>query len=99
MGGGATLEEAARFETVDDAGDVRGVAGEGVGDPAHRQRLSGLEEPEHVALRRRQAERGGDRRQAAALREQELEEQLPGLAAVRIRHLGHGGKLLEVLNT
>jgi len=79
-----------RLEPIDQAGDVRRVAAQAVGELPHRDRLVGFEQAQHVALRRRQLELGGQRRDLRVLGERELDEQLPGVAGVRIVTLdGH----------
>ena len=52
----AALDQAARLEAVDDAGHVRGVAVQRLGQRAHRQLLPGLEVLEREHLHRRQVE-------------------------------------------
>ena len=57
--------QALRFEPVDQAGDVRRVAAQAVGQLTHRDRLVGFEEAQHVALRRRELQLRGQRRAPA----------------------------------
>ena len=52
----------ARFEPVHQPGDVRRVAGEGLGQPPHRDRPARLDEVQDVTLRRRELRLGGQRR-------------------------------------
>ena len=52
-----------------------------VGQAAHRQGASGRQQAQDVALGRGQAALGGDRGNVRAGRQEELEHQLPGLAA------------------
>ena len=67
-GGRSPLDEAARLEPVDDAGDVRGVAAQRARQPPHGQRLVGLEQAQDVHLGRRELEFGRDLRAFAPAR-------------------------------
>ena len=82
VGRRAAAHQAARLEPVHQPGDVRGVAGERLGELSHRDRPARLDQVQHMALRRRQLELGGQRRQVRALGEKELDQQLPGIAGV-----------------
>ena len=77
---GPPLEEAAGFESADDAGHVRGIAAEPLGDAAHRRRPRRLEALEHLGLGLREPEIGADRRAPRAVGGDDLEKQAPGLA-------------------
>lgn len=69
LGRRAALEQAARLEAVDQAGDVRRVAGQRFGQPPHRHRASRLHHVQHVTLRGREIQVRRERRQLTALRE------------------------------
>jgi len=81
----ATAHETARFEPIHEPGHVRRVAGERLGEPAHRDGPAGLDQMRHVTLRRRELKLGGERREVRALREEELDQELPGVAGVGAR--------------
>ena len=92
-----TTHQPARFEPVHQTGHVRCVAGEGLGELPHRDRSAGLDEVQHVALRRRELELGGERRQVGTLREEELHQELPGIAACG-RPVLHRGSIVHFIN-
>ena len=74
--------EPARFQPVHQPGHVRRVAGERLGELPHRDRPAGLDQVQHMALRRRKLELRGQRRQVRPLGEEEPHQQLPGVAGV-----------------
>src|SRR5439155_27264384 len=76
-------------EAVDDAGDVRVVAGKRLGELAHRQRVLGIERLERPELGGREVELRGDGQKARALRGEKLGDERPSLA---------GGRSLECLH-
>lgn len=80
--GGTTLDEAARLEAIDQARDVGGIARQRLRKAAHRNRLSGLEQMEHVTLNGGEAELRAPGRQVATLDEEEPHQQLPRAARV-----------------
>ena len=75
--------EAARLEPIHQPCHIRRVAGERFGELPHGDRPSRLDQVQHVALRRRELELCGKRRQVRAVREKQLSQQLPGVAGVR----------------
>src|SRR5439155_3431791 len=89
VGGRPPLDEPARLEAVDDAGDVRVVAGKRLGELAHRQRVLGIERLERPELGGREVELRGDGQKARALRGEKLGDERPSLA---------GGRSLECLH-
>ena len=56
LGDGLAPHKTSRLQAIDQPGDVRGVTGQRVGEPAHRQRPPGLDEVQHVALDRGEVE-------------------------------------------
>src|SRR5262249_21786778 len=70
----------ARLEAVDEPGDVGGVAGQGLGEPSHRQRPPRLDEVQDVALGRRGAGARSAPRQGGAPGREEIHQELPGAA-------------------
>src|SRR6266536_1471402 len=90
---GPAADQAPGLEPVHEAGDVRGVAGERLRELAHRDGLVRLDQVQHVALRGRELELRGQRREVRALGEEEPHEQFPGIAGGRAlalhRHTVH----------
>jgi len=70
-------DEAPGFQLVDDAGDVRGVAHQGLGERAHRNRARRIQRPQRVPLRRRQIELGAQGHPPAARGEEKFHHRRP----------------------
>jgi hypothetical protein len=81
--GALPLDQSPTLEPVGDAGDIRGVADEELGEGAHRQRALGVEQPKGVGLREGQAELGERGSDPSSLHHPDLEEQLLGLMGNR----------------
>jgi hypothetical protein len=88
FGGRPALDKAARLEAIDETCHVRGIAAEPFREPAHRERLAGLQQVQDVALDGGQIDLGR-RRELRPLREEEAEQQAPGARGIGIgaRHL------------
>ena len=76
---GAALDQPARLQSVDDAGDVRRIAVEGLGYATHRDGGLGIEQLEYLTLSLGQAELGGHRRKAPSFGAEHLKQQRPNL--------------------
>jgi len=70
-------------DPVDDPGELGGITAQAERKPAHRHRRSGLEQPQHVHLGRRQVELGRDHRHAGTLRHEQIEQELPGFVHLK----------------
>ena len=81
----APAHEPARFEPIHEARHVGRVAGERLGELTHRDRSAGLDQVQHMALRRRELKFGGEWRQVRPLGEEEPREELPCVAGVGAR--------------
>lgn len=79
------FDEATGLEPIGEAGHVRGVADETLGNLAHREGSVGVEQPERMGLRKREVDllEGSD--ETRPIRERELEKELPCLARRRRR--------------
>ena len=86
----AATHETPGFEPVHEAGDVRRVAGKGLGQPPHRNGPLGLDQVEHVTLGRGELELGGERREVRPLGKEQAEQERPGSALRRSRRLHPG---------
>lgn len=80
LGRRAAPHQSPRFQTVDEPGDVRGVAGECFCESTHGHVLPRFDQMQHVALHRREAGDHVTRWQMVPLQVEEPHEQLPGAA-------------------
>jgi len=71
---GAALDQPARLQSVDDAGDVRRIAVESLGYATHRYGRLRVEPFEYLTLSFGQAELGGYGRKAPSLSAEHLKE-------------------------
>jgi hypothetical protein len=76
--------ETSGFQAIDQSGDIRGVARQRVGEPAHGQGAPWLDQVQDVALDRGEIEFGARSRQVPSLGKKELHEELPGPTAVPV---------------
>jgi hypothetical protein len=84
VGGRLAAHETSGFQAIDQPGDVRRVTRQRVGEPAHGQGTSWLQQVQHVALDRGEIEFGARTRQVRSLREEEFHEELPGSTRILI---------------
>ena len=82
-GAAPPLEEASRLESVDEPGDVRGVAGQRLRKLPHRRGAVRVEAPQDDPLDRREVELGHPGYEIRAGAEHNLPEGSPGLPGVR----------------
>ncbi len=82
------LDEPARLEAIDDAGDVRRVAVHQAGEVAHRHWPGSLEQPEHVRLHESQIELLERVEKPPSVLHCEPEGDPPGLARRIVAHTG-----------